>query len=106
MTDYERTTAAELSVGDRIARTRKGPFLTVTELPATPGGYIRQAWTRDAHLQAADIAEAKGDRRRLVDHHTGAAAMAALHGYGLHDPCEEAGRIRPRATAKLWRVAR
>jgi len=99
MPDYERITAADVRVGDRIARTRKGPFLTVTATPAQPGGYIEQAWTRVALLAAADAAEHRG----MVDHYTGMAASAALDGYGLYAPCAPAGRIRPRATAKLWR---
>lgn len=97
MTDHERITAADVRVGDRIARTRKGPFLTVTRTPDAPGGYIEQAWSRNAYLQAADASPA------LAGFYTGRAASAALEGFTLSEPCDNAGRIRPRATAKLWR---
>lgn len=56
--EWERITAAEVAVGDRIARSRTHTPELVTGIPARPGGYI-------------DL---------------------------------EVGRIRPRGTARFWRI--
>lgn len=64
---YERITCADVRVGDRVARTRGGPFLLVYQ-----------------------IGEGNTSRRLYLQHILGDA---------------KAGTIRPRRTAKLWRLS-
>ena len=78
MRDAERITCADVAVGDRIARTRTEPFPRVTTIDEGPV-------SRRLHLEyvAGDV-----------------PTWAESPGFGYN-----AGNIRPRREAKLWRLS-
>lgn len=76
MPSFERITADDVKVGDKIAKTRTGVFAEVTEIEEAPV-------SRRFHLWALD--------------NFGLSARRSAAGAFI-------GNIRPRRTAKLWRL--
>ena len=89
MPEYERITCEDVRVGDLIARTRTEVFQQVTY----DVGHLRERIDELSEQGARTWAAAlEGDLREALD--LGAQPT---------DIAKDAGNIRPRRTAKLWR---
>lgn len=95
---YERITVEDVAVGDHIARTRTDTFYPVESIDEGPGTrrlhFARVACPRIEFSGTSVLGIDKGRRYCSVCHRWEA------DGHGLAG----GGNIRPRRTAKLWRV--
>ena len=97
--EYERITVDQVQVGDRVARTRSEYFPEVASIDDAPLTrrlhFAREACSRPG-MKASPTGNSycKGCFRRRV--------TLEAEGHGT----QGGGNIRPRRTAKLWRIVR
>lgn len=92
---HERITVEDVSVGDRVARTRTAGFDRVESIDEGPT-------TRRLHFasEPCPVVAMHEDSEHCPRCHRTPAQIVAMGGHGKVG----GGNIRPRRTAKLWRV--
>jgi hypothetical protein len=104
VTEFERVTVEEVQVGDRIARTRNDTFHAVESIDEGPTTR-RLHFAREAcpEPELKDAPSGGGWRYCPACHRSTDSEGVTLAGGDGHGTIG-GGNIRPRRTAKLWKI--